>query len=147
MTLHPTSNSLAGVTSNGFTHSFRGSTRLQSSCIFRNILTWANVCFFGTVKQHPFHGFNRSWLTNGPFRFATFCWWVHFVGLALRSLTEQLGKKGDESHGHVVEIENIPGGDGCRFWWKPWPDTFSSEKLLPLLGSVLQELARNWKPH
>ena len=53
MTLHPTSNSLAGVTSNGFTHSFRGSTRLQSSCIFRNILTWANVRFFWNGKTTP----------------------------------------------------------------------------------------------
>lgn len=84
----PTSNSLAGVTSNGFTHSFRGSTRLQSSRIFRNILTWANVCFFGTVKQHPI-----PWLTNGPLRFATFCWWVGFVGLSLRSWLSNWAKK------------------------------------------------------
>ena len=142
MTLHPTSNSLAGVTSNGFTHSFRFSTRLQSSCIFRNILTWANVCFFfGTVKQHP-----HPMVSTGPFRFATFCWWVGFVGLSLRSLTEQLGKKGDESHGHIVEIENIPGGDGCRSGENHGP-TFSRGKILPLLGSVLQGTRMKFQSH
>ena len=39
-----------------------------------------------------------------------------FCRFVIEVLTEQLGKKGDEGHGHVVEIENIPGGDCCRSW-------------------------------
>ena len=49
-------------------------------------------------------------------------------------LTEQLGKKGDEGHGHVIEIENIPGGN--HLVPIRWPDKTSLSVLR------LQKVAR-----